>query len=74
VATYTIPLQPFDPFNAARVPYVVAVVELAEQQYLHMVTNIVDCAPDDVYVNMPVEVTFRELADGFVLPLFKPSA
>jgi hypothetical protein len=72
VATYTIPLQPFDAFNRARVPYVLAVVELVEQEHLHVVTNIVDCDQDDVRVGMDVEVVYREVAPGLTLPLFRP--
>jgi uncharacterized OB-fold protein len=36
-------------------------------------TNIVGCAPDEVYVGMPVEVTFDEHDDVW-LPLFRPRA
>jgi uncharacterized protein len=73
VDTFTVPLQPYDSYFAARVPYVLAVVELAEQQHLKMVTNIVDIDPDDVRVGMPVEVVFTEVVPGVTLPLFKVS-
>ncbi len=52
-------------------PYVIALVELEEQEALRLMTNIVECSPDDVYVGMPVEVVFDE-HDGVWLPLFKP--
>lgn len=55
----------FDP------PYVVAIVELAEQPGLRLTTNIVGCEPDAVTVGMPVRVTFEE-RDGVWLPLFEP--
>jgi uncharacterized protein len=70
--TWTIPLQPFDRYFFERLPYVLAVVELDEQPGLMMVTDIVDCAEDDLRIDMPVEVTFREVAPGITLPLFKP--
>jgi len=73
LATFTIPMQPYDPFYMSQVPYVLAVVELEEQENLKVVTNIVDCAEEDVTIDMPVEVTFREVAPGVTLPLFRPS-
>jgi uncharacterized protein len=71
VDTFTIPLQPYDGYYAALVPYTLAIVELVEQKHLKMVTNIVDIAPDDVRVGMAVEVVFRDVAPGVTLPLFK---
>jgi hypothetical protein len=71
VDTFTIPLQPFDAYYASKVPYVLAVVELAEEKNLKMVTNIVDIDPDAVRVGMAVEVVFQEVAPGVTLPLFK---
>ncbi|MCB1247915.1 MAG: Zn-ribbon domain-containing OB-fold protein [Acidimicrobiales bacterium] len=73
VFTYTINHQPwiptFDP------PYVVAIVELAEQDDLRLTTNIVGCDPDEVTIGMPVRVTFEHYDDnGYEvwLPLFEP--
>jgi uncharacterized OB-fold protein len=69
VATFTINHQPwipgFDP------PYVVAIVEIDEQPSVRLMTNIVGCAPDEVYVGMPVRVVF-ERHDDVWLPLFQP--
>ena len=48
-------------------PYVVALVELDEGPRL--ISNIVGCAPEDVTIDMPVEVRFEE-AGGFKLPRF----
>lgn len=49
-------------------PYVVALVDLDEGVRM----NIVGCAPSDVRVGMPVEVTWEPLSDGRALPLFAP--
>jgi acetyl-CoA acetyltransferase len=54
------------------VPYVIALVELAEQVDLRLTTNLVGCAPEDVRIGMPVRVTFRVLNDDVALPLFEP--
>ena len=53
------------------VPYVLAVVELEEGP--HMLTNLVDVAPEAVAIGMPVVATFAELDGTTKLPLFKPS-
>jgi uncharacterized OB-fold protein len=74
LATYTIPMQPMDPFFLAKVPYVLAVIELDEQKNLKLVSNIVGCELDDVVIGMPVEVSFEEVAPGVTLPLFKPAS
>ena len=54
-------------------PYVVAIVDLPEQEGLRLTTNIVGCEPDDVRIGMDVEVTFEEY-DGVWLPFFRPVA
>ena len=56
---------------ANEVPYVVALVELAEG--VRMPTNIVDCAPEAVVDGMPVELCFRDVGDTR-LPQFRPAA
>ena len=54
-------------------PYVVAIVELEEGA--KVVSQVVDCSPDDVRIGMSVEVTFRKIREegksGLVLYGFK---
>ncbi|CDO31225.1 Zn-ribbon domain-containing OB-fold protein [Mycolicibacterium porcinum] len=69
VFTFTINHQAFLP--AVPVPYVVAIVELAEQQGLQLTTRIVNCDPVDVRIGMPVSVVFED-HDGVRLPFFEP--
>lgn len=68
--TYTVNRQAwlpgFDP------PYVVAIVELPEQEGLRLTTNLVNCALDDVRIGMPVRVVFEQWEDVW-LPLFEPA-
>src|SRR5271169_6673376 len=54
LTTCTVPLQPFDAYYQAHVPYILAVVELAEQANLKMVTNVVDCEETELRIEMPV--------------------
>ena len=55
-------------------PYVVAIVELEEGA--RVVSQIVDCKPEDVKIGMPVEMCFRKIREeggtsGLVLYGFK---
>jgi uncharacterized OB-fold protein len=70
VHTYTVNEQSwgfpdFDP------PYVVAIVELPEQEGLRLTTNIFGCDPYDVSIGMPVRVFFDQYEDVWI-PLFEP--
>jgi uncharacterized OB-fold protein len=63
----------FDP------PYIVAMVELAEEPDVRLISNVVNVSPDEISVGMPVEVFFEDWTgmsgdeDSRVwLPLFRP--
>jgi uncharacterized protein len=70
--TWTMVYQPYHPFFFDKVPYSLCVVELDEEQNLKMVSNMVDCAEEDLRIDMPVEVAFRQVAPGLALPQFRP--
>jgi uncharacterized protein len=69
VHSYTVIHRPPAPAFAARVPYVVALVDLEEGP--RMMTNVVGEGAHDVRIDDPVRVTFEERAGGFVLPQFE---
>lgn len=69
VATHTVNEQQWIP--GLEVPFVFAAVELEEQAQLYVMTNIVNCSPQDVHTGMPVEVLFEQHDDLFI-PLFQP--
>jgi uncharacterized protein len=50
--------------------YVLAYVELAEGP--RVLTNIVDCEPEQVKVGQAVEVVFHDTGKGTALPRFRP--
>jgi uncharacterized OB-fold protein len=56
----------FDP------PYVIAIVEIEEQRGLRVTTNLVNCTPDELRMDLPVQVLFEERDEGVFLPLFEP--
>ena len=72
VYSYTIARRPTARPFAPDVPYVIAIVELAEGP--HMTTNVVECSPDEVRVGMAVEVAFEDVTDEVTLVKFKPAS
>lgn len=70
VFTYTVNHQAYNP--AVQPPYVIAIVQLEEQEDLRIATNIVDCDPQDVTIGMAVQVRF-EAQGGLFIPVFVPA-
>lgn len=70
VYTYTVVRHPTHYAFAGKVPYVPAIVELAEGPRL--VTAITGVPPGEVRVGQPVRAVFREVAEGVTLPYFEP--
>ena len=70
VLSYTIIYRPVTQAFAGNVPYVVAMVTLDEGP--QMMTNIVGCEPEKVYIGMPVQVTFDDWTEEISVPKFKP--
>ena len=70
VYTYTVVRHATHLAFADKIPYVIAIVELAQGPRL--VTGITGCPPDEVRVGMPVRVCFRPVADRVTLAYFEP--
>jgi uncharacterized protein len=60
-------LPPF----AQKVPYVAAVVDLAEGP--RMMSNVVGCEFEDLHVGMALHVDFEDIGEGFHIPVFRPT-
>ena len=71
VYSYTVARQAFHPWFADRLPYVIAVIELVEETGLRMLSNVIDCTPEDVTVGADVEVVFQLLTKDVTLPMFR---
>ena len=52
------------------VPYIVVMVELAEGP--HIMSHLIDCAPDQVQIGMPVAVVFEDATPEVSLYKFRP--
>lgn len=77
VAAFTVNRQPWIP--GFEPPYVVAIVELADEPDVRLITNVVGVAPEDMRVGIEVEVFFEDWTavsgaeDSRVwIPLFRP--
>jgi uncharacterized OB-fold protein len=51
-------------------PYVIGLVAIDEQPDVRLMTNLVDCEPDEQLIGTPVEVLFEQNDDVY-LPLFR---
>ena len=70
VLSFSVVHQAPYPSYAARAPYVVAIVGLAEGPQL--MVNVIGCEPDEVHVGMGVTVAF-EARGGLSIPQFAPA-
>ena len=69
VRSFTVVHRPGHPGWLPAVPYVVAVIRLAEGPT--MLTALIDVLPDEVAVGMDVQVVLRPVGD-YTLPFFAP--
>lgn len=69
VVTFTITRGMVEPKFMSDLPYVLAMVDLAEG--IIMMTRIVGCEPEEVELDMDVEVVFHD-QEGFKIPFFRP--
>ena len=72
IYTFTITRQNQASGFRDNLPYIMAYVELDEG--VRMLTNIVECKPEEVKVGMSVEVTFEDATSEISIPLFRPVA
>ena len=54
-------------------PYILILVEFDEAPGVHLVSDLVDCQPEDVYIGMPLEVIYQRINERVTMPLFRPS-
>jgi len=70
VYTFTITRGMVEPKFMPDLPYVLAMVDLEEG--IRMMTRIVECDPEEVELNMDVEVVFEDISEECSLPMFRP--
>lgn len=59
----------------ARVPYVIAWIELDEHPTARVLADLVECDPSQIRIGDRLEVVWDDAAvEGFVVPRFRPAA
>ena len=71
VYSFTVTYQNQAPGFREEVPYVLAIVELAEG--VRLMTNVVGSSPETVRIGLPVEVVFEDVTPEITLPKFRPA-
>ena len=71
VYSFTVTRQNQAPGFREELPYVLAVVELAEGPRL--MTNVIGCPPEEVRIGMAVEVVFEDVTPEVTLAKFRPA-
>ena len=69
VFTWTVAERPLHPAFADAAPYAPVVVEMGEG--VRVLSEVIDCSPQDLYIGMPVVVVFEEVTAEITLPKFK---
>lgn len=69
VFTWTVAVRPMHPAFANDAPYAPVVVEMEEG--VRLVSQVVDCPPDALAIDMPVTVVFEAVSDAVTLPRFR---
>lgn len=70
IRSFTVVRRPVSKAYAAQTPYIVALIELAEGPT--MMSNVVDCTPEEAVIGLPVEVVFEQWSDEISVPMFRP--
>jgi uncharacterized protein len=71
VYSYTIVTHAVHPGLADRIPFNVALVEFPDAPGVRLITNVVDAAPDELSVGLPVRLHWEDLSNGTTLPRFE---
>ncbi len=71
VYSFTVDRRGTAPAFRAKVPYVIAIIELEEGP--RMTSNIVDCPIEDVKIGMPVQAVFDDVNEEITLVKFRPA-
>lgn len=71
VFSYTVAYHPTHPALKTAVPYNIAVVMLDDAGDVRIVSNVVDAAPEEMRIGMPVALVWEPTSDGGQLPRFR---
>ncbi|WP_066383111.1 Zn-ribbon domain-containing OB-fold protein [Neobacillus mesonae] len=72
VYSYVTSYRPFLPGFQDDLPLTIAIVELEKTPTVRIIGNILDCAPEDVKIGMPVKMTWQKITEERSLPQWIP--
>jgi uncharacterized protein len=70
VFTFVVYHQLYHPGWKGDIPYNVSWIKLDEGPLI--ISNIINCKNESIYIGMPVEVVFNDVTEEVTLPKFKP--
>ncbi len=70
VYTFVVYHQLYHPGWKEEIPYNVSWIKLDEGAIL--LTNVIGCKNEDIYIGMPVEAVFEDITEEVTLPKFRP--
>ena len=65
---------PFVPYFTDDLPYASVVVEFEEAGGPRIISNVVDVKPDDLEIDMPLEIVYEDVSDDITLVKFKKAS
>lgn len=68
--SYSLVYRAATPAFKHRVPYILAIVELKEG--IKVMSHIINCAVDEIQIDMEVEVVFDDVDENRAVPYFQP--
>jgi hypothetical protein len=71
VFSHAVVHRAFMPELAGHVPYTLVVVALDDAPGVRIVSNLVDAAPDELAIGLPVEVVFEDVTPEVTVPRFR---
>ncbi|HET8944540.1 MAG TPA: OB-fold domain-containing protein [Dehalococcoidia bacterium] len=69
VFSWTVATRALHPAFKSEVPYAAVVVEMDEG--VRLLSWVLDCLPDELTIDVPVEVVFERVAEEVTLPYFR---
>jgi uncharacterized OB-fold protein len=71
VYTYTVVHRPIAANQT--LPFVIAVIALEGAGGVRMISNLVDAAPEELAIGLPVELVWEDMSAELSIPRFRPS-
>jgi len=69
VFSWTVVVRALHPAFQASCPYAPVVIEMEEG--VRILSEMTDCAPDELEIDLPVEVVFEDVSEDVTLPKFR---